>query len=138
MALAELPVPVSYTHLESPERGARVVLRAKAATIGYPERPLFTVRQLKLERGGRAALLGPNGSGKSTFLRAVLGDLPPLDGELILGDGVQVGYFAQAHDQLDPAKRVIDELWARRRLSETEARRYLAHYLCLLYTSRCV
>ena len=50
--------------LESPERGARVVLRAKAATIGYPGRPLFTVNQLKLERGGRAALLGPNGSGK--------------------------------------------------------------------------
>ena len=48
---------------------------------------------------------------------------------MTLGDGVQVGYFAQAHDQLDPAKRVIDELWARRRLSETEARRYLAHYL---------
>ncbi len=115
--------------LETVERSSRVVLRAKAATIGYPERPLFSVRQLKLERGGRAALLGPNGSGKSTFLRAVLGEIPPLDGELILGDGVQVGYFAQAHDQLDPAKRVIDELWARRRLSETEARRYLAHYL---------
>jgi ATP-binding cassette subfamily F protein 3 len=115
--------------LETVERSARVVLRAKAATIGYPGRPLFTLRQLKLERGGRAALLGPNGSGKSTFLRTVLGELEALEGELTLGDGVQVGYFAQAHDQLDPAKRVIDELWARRRLSETEARRYLAHYL---------
>ena len=115
--------------LETVERSARVVLRAKVATIGYPGRPLFAVRQLKLERGGRAALLGPNGSGKSTFLRTVLGEIEALDGEVTLGDGVQVGYFAQAHDQLDPAKRVIDELWARRRLSETEARRYLAHYL---------
>ena len=115
--------------LETVERSSRVVLRAKAATIGYPGRPLFSVRQLKLERGGRAALLGPNGSGKSTLLRTVLGEIEPLDGEVMLGDGVQVGYFAQAHDQLDPAKRVIDELWARRRLSETEARRYLAHYL---------
>ena len=115
--------------LETTERSSRVVLRAKAATIGYPGRPLFAVRQLKLERGGRAALLGPNGSGKSTLLRTVLGELPPLEGEIVLGDGVQPGYFAQAHDQLQPDRRVIDELWARKSMSETEARRYLALYL---------
>ncbi len=115
--------------LESPERGARVVLRAKAATIGYPGRPLFTVNQLKLERGGRAALLGPNGSGKSTLLRVILGELEPLDGEVELGEGVSLGYFAQAHDRLNHAARVIDELWARRDLSETQARGYLAQYL---------
>lgn len=115
--------------LETLERSARVVLRAKAATIGYPERPLVAIHRLKLERGSRVALLGPNGSGKSTLLRTVLGEIPPLDGELELGDGVQIGYFAQAHDQLNHDNRVIDELWARRLLSETEARRYLAHYL---------
>nr|HMT22324.1 ATP-binding cassette domain-containing protein [Promineifilum sp.] len=42
---------------------------------------------------------------------------------------VQIGYFAQAHDRLLLERRVIDELWARRDLSETEARRYLANYL---------
>ena len=115
--------------LETTARSSRVVLRAKDATIGYPGRPLFGVHRLKLERGGRAALLGPNGSGKSTFLRTVLGDIPPLAGEVALGDGVQVGYFAQAHDQLVPERRVIDEIWARSRLNETEARGYLAHYL---------
>ena len=106
-----------------------MVLRAKAATIGYPARPLFAVNQLKLERGGRAALLGPNGSGKSTLLRVILGELEPLDGEVELGEGVSLGYFAQAHDRLNHAARVIDELWARRDLSETQARGYLAQYL---------
>jgi len=115
--------------LETTERSSRVVLRVKDATIGYPGRPLFGVHRLKLERGGRAALLGPNGSGKSTFLRTVLGDIAPLDGEVALGDGVQIGYFAQAHDQLVLDRRVIDEIWARSRLNETEARGYLAHYL---------
>ena len=115
--------------LESPERGARVVLRAKAAAIGYPDRPLFAIPQLKLERGSRAALLGPNGSGKSTLLRVILGELEPLAGEVERGEGVSVGYFAQAHDRLNQAARVIDELWARRDLSETLARGYLAQYL---------
>ncbi len=115
--------------LETTERSSRVVLRVKDAIIGYPGRPLFGIHRLKLERGGRAALLGPNGSGKSTFLRTVLGDIAPLDGEVARGDGVQIGYFAQAHDQLVPERRVIDEIWARSRLNETEARGYLAHYL---------
>lgn len=115
--------------LEAQERSSRVVMRTRHAVVGYPDRPLFTVADLKLERGGRAALLGPNGSGKSTLLKTILGEIPPLEGEINFGDDVQVGYFAQAHDQLIPQRRVIDELWARRDLSETEARRYLARYL---------
>ena len=115
--------------LGTPERAARVVWRARRAVIGYPDRPLFTIDDLKLERGGRAALLGPNGSGKSTLLRTIMGELYPLDGETTLGEEVRPGYFAQAHDRLVPARRVIDEIWARRDLSETQARRYLAHYL---------
>ena len=111
------------------ERSARVVLRLKDATIGFPERPLFTAGAAKLERGGRVALLGPNGSGKSTLLRTILGELYPLDGELALGDGVQVGYFAQAHDRLVPERQIIDEVWARVDMGQTEARGYLAHYL---------
>jgi len=111
------------------ERGARVVLRLKEAAIGYSERPLFTAAQAKLERGGRVALLGPNGSGKSTLLRTILGELYPLDGEVALGDDVTVGYFAQAHDRLVPERRIIDEVWARADMGQTEARGYLAQYL---------
>ena len=115
--------------LGAPERAARVVWRARRAVIGYPERPLFTIDDLKLERGRRAALLGPNGSGKSTLLRTIMAELNPLEGETALGDEVRPGYFAQAHDRLVLARRVIDEIWARRDLTETQARRYLAHYL---------
>ena len=99
------------------ERGARVVLRLKDAVIGFPERPLFTAAAAKLERGGRVALLGPNGSGKSTLLRT------------ILGEGIQAGYFAQAHDRLIPERQIIEEVWARVDMGQTEARSYLAHYL---------
>jgi ATP-binding cassette, subfamily F, member 3 len=132
--IRELRPPISYQprlniRLESVERSSRVVLRIRRATIGYAERTLYTIDDLKLERGQRVALLGPNGSGKSTLLKVINGEIPLRAGDLILGDDVQVGYFAQAHDQLVLHKRVIDEVWSRRDMSETEARHYLAQYL---------
>ena len=107
----------------------RLVLRTKKLTIGFPNTPLFTTDKLKLERYDCAALIGPNGSGKTTFLRTLLGQTAPLSGKIYLGDNVQVGYFAQAHDQLQLDKRVLDEILAQADLTEEQARSYLAQYL---------
>jgi ATP-binding cassette subfamily F protein 3 len=63
------------------------------------------------------------------LLKTILGEMEPLEGEVELGGGVIVGYFAQAHEQLDPNRRVIDELLVRRDMLTSEARAYLAHYL---------
>lgn len=122
------PPPMNI-RLEAEVRSARSVLRARKLLVGYESKPLFTTDPLQLERLDCAALLGPNGSGKSTFLRTVMGEIRPLEGTVKFGDGVQAGYFAQAHEQLDIHKRVIDELLARRPMSEEDARRYLAAYL---------
>ena len=110
-------------------QSGRLVLRTKKLTIGFPETPLFTTDKLKLERYDCAALIGPNGSGKTTFLRTLLGQTAPLSGKIFLGDNVQVGYFAQAHDQLQLDKRVLDEILAQAELTEEQARSYLAQYL---------
>ena len=115
--------------LQAETRSARSVLRSKSLVIGYPDKPLFTTEPIQLDRGDCAALLGPNGSGKSTLLRTLLGELAPLQGTPILGEGVQVGYFAQAHEQLNPRNRVIDELLAHRPMTPEDARNTLAHYL---------
>ncbi|MCB8921958.1 MAG: ABC-F family ATP-binding cassette domain-containing protein [Ardenticatenaceae bacterium] len=115
--------------LQSDERSGRVALRAKKLQIGYPGAPLFTCDKIKLEREDCAALIGPNGSGKTTLLRTLLGEIPPLRGDIFWGDNVQIGYFAQAHEQLNAARRVLDELRAHVEMEEPEARRYLAQYL---------
>jgi ATP-binding cassette subfamily F protein 3 len=122
------PPPMNI-RLQAELRSARSVMRARKVTIGYTDKPLFTTDPLQLERQDCAALVGPNGSGKSTFLRTMLGEIRPLEGTLKFGDGVQVGYFAQAHEQLDIHKRVIDELLAHKPMSEEDARNYLASYL---------
>ncbi|MCB0034868.1 MAG: ABC-F family ATP-binding cassette domain-containing protein, partial [Anaerolineales bacterium] len=121
--------PTLNIKLKSEERSGRLVLRTTPLTIGYEETPLFQTGRLQLERLDIVALIGPNGSGKSTFLRTLLGQIPPLTGELELGENVQIGYFAQAHDQLNLENRVIDEIQEYRPSSEQDARSYLAQYL---------
>lgn len=122
-------LPQLKIKLEASERSMRTVLRTKKLEVGYPGTPLFTCDDLRLERYDCAALIGPNGCGKTTFLRTIMGDMMPLRGELMPGDQLRIGYFAQAHDQLNQENRVIDELRSHKNITEQEARNYLAQYL---------
>jgi ATP-binding cassette subfamily F protein 3 len=108
---------------------SNIILRAENALIGYPEHKLFQVQHLELRRGECAALIGPNGSGKTTFLKTMLGQVEPLVGEVRLGASLQIGYFAQAHDDLNPENTVLDELLSNREMDPERARSHLALYL---------
>ncbi len=75
-------------------------------------------------------MIGPNGAGKSTFLKTILGSLAPLAGEAILGASLHVGYFAQAHEGLDPSKTILEEIMAASPgMLPYQARDYLGKYL---------
>jgi ATP-binding cassette subfamily F protein 3 len=101
--------------LQSSGGGGNIVLRAERAEIGYPKHSLFTIHELELRRGQCAALLGPNGSGKTTFLKVLLGQLDTLRGEVRVGAGLKIGYFAQAQDALQGDQSVLDELLVTKR-----------------------
>jgi ATP-binding cassette, subfamily F, member 3 len=122
--------PVLNMRLKATGRSGTLVLRTRNLRVGYPGKPLFESADIVLERLECAALIGPNGAGKTTFLRTALGHLPPLDGEVTLGASLKVGYFAQAHDSLNPEQQVIEALLAERPgMTPAEARNYLASYL---------
>jgi ATP-binding cassette subfamily F protein 3 len=115
--------------LQTKQRSGQVVLQARELQVGYAGVSLFRAGPLELHRGECAALVGPNGAGKSTFLRTLLGEIEPLDGRFQVGLNVQTAYFAQVHDTLNPADKVLDALLSRRNLPLGEARGYLARYL---------
>ena len=56
----------------------------------------------------KMGIVGNNGTGKSTFIKMLLGLLPPDDGRIVVGDTIKFGYFSQDGLQFDPDKKVID------------------------------
>jgi ATP-binding cassette subfamily F protein 3 len=106
-----------------------MVIRTEKLKVGFSDKFLFSSPNIDLRRGDCAALIGPNGAGKSTFLKTILGQIPPLAGEVTLGESLHIGYFAQAHESLDPNKSVIDEIMYTTGWLPQKAREYLGKYL---------
>ena len=114
------------------KRGGDLVIRTTDLEIGYQdgEKALFSVPDITLLRGECAALIGPNGAGKTTYLKTILEELPPLSGEVKLGANLDVGYFAQAHQDLNETNTVLEEIQhAGKFQSENAARSYLGAFL---------
>lgn len=115
-------------NLQANTRTGDKVLTTENLTVGYNQ-PLFSVPDFTLYRGEVAAIIGANGAGKTTFLKTILGKLPPLSGEVTWGAQVQIGYFAQAHEDLNPQNTLLDEIVALKEMQLSEARNYLAAYM---------
>jgi ATP-binding cassette subfamily F protein uup len=65
---------------------------------------------LRVQRGDRIGLIGPNGSGKTTLLRLLTGELTPDTGEVRLGARLEIAYFDQQREQLDPDRTVAESV----------------------------
>ncbi len=88
------------------ERSGQVVLEAEAVRKSFDGRPVVSDFFARVMRGDRIGLIGPNGSGKTTLLKLLLGQLPPDAGDVRHGANVQVAYYDQQREQLDPERTV--------------------------------
>ena len=113
------------------ERSGNKVLMTKDVQVGYydDQKVLLEVPDITLWRGETAALMGPNGVGKTTFLKTATQQIQALQGEVELGANVQIGYFAQAHELLNPKRSILDEILHIKPMPTSEARNYLGRFL---------
>jgi ATPase subunit of ABC transporter with duplicated ATPase domains len=106
------------------QESSQTVVYAKS--INY--RNVLKDVSLNIQRGQRLALIGNNGSGKTTLIKLILGQLSPDSGELIIGNGVQIGYLSQEHHELESDKIVLEELTSGN-IDKTESYKLLRRFL---------
>ncbi len=92
------------------DRPGALVFETDHVSKAFEGLPVVGDVSLRVMRGDRIGLIGPNGAGKTTLLRLLLGELTPDSGEVRTGANVQVVYFDQQREQLDPAKTVFDTI----------------------------
>ena len=110
---------------ESAER----VLVLDKLKVGYGENVLLSDINLLLKRGEKVAVLGPNGSGKTTFLKTILQQIPVLGGEAKIGNRVQIGYFSQSYERLNPSQTIMDNFLTEYGYTDEQTRKLLGSML---------
>jgi ATPase subunit of ABC transporter with duplicated ATPase domains len=88
----------------------REVLRVEQVTHAYGPKRVLADLTFEVERGQRLAVIGVNGAGKTTLLKILAGVLMPTAGAVHLGYHVDLGYFAQEHENLHPDLTLLEEL----------------------------
>jgi ATP-binding cassette subfamily F protein 3 len=114
---------------ENTPASGRDVLHLEGVAMGFGDLVLFRDVDLTLRFGERIALVGPNGSGKTTLARLILGELEPKEGQVRLGSGVKLGYYAQEQEDLDPDTTPYQAVRAVAPMGETETRSFLHYFL---------
>jgi ATP-binding cassette, subfamily F, member 3 len=96
----DFPVRMPSSHL---------VMHADHLAKRYGSKEIFSNITFEIERGQRLVIVGLNGAGKTTLLRTLLGITPLNGGKVVMGDRVQLGYYAQENEGLDYENTVLNE-----------------------------
>ncbi|NLJ92606.1 MAG: ATP-binding cassette domain-containing protein, partial [Aeromonadales bacterium] len=96
--------------LDDVRRSGKIVFEVENLTFAYEGKPLLNNFSTMVQRGDKIALVGPNGCGKSTLIKLLLGQLTAQSGTLKSGTKLEVAYFDQYREQLDPERTVMDNL----------------------------
>jgi len=94
IAPAHIHSPFSFTFIAN-KKMSDPLLTLQKVNLGYSERPWLSNIDINFHPTSRIGLLGPNGAGKSTFIKALAGEIPLLSGDMIEGENLSIGYFAQ-------------------------------------------
>ena len=94
--------------IERAQSSGQIVFEVDDVSKSFGSTPVVRKFSTRVMRGDRIGLIGPNGAGKTTLLRLLLGELAPDEGEVRRGTNVEVAYYDQQREQLDPERTVFD------------------------------
>ncbi|MDZ4200348.1 MAG: ATP-binding cassette domain-containing protein, partial [Kiritimatiellia bacterium] len=103
---------VGTARLQAQEAGRSgdKVIEAQGLCGGYDGKEVFQDLSTRITRGDRVGIIGPNGCGKTTLIRTLLGLLPPLRGTVRYGTQLELAFFDQHREGLDPNRTVKENL----------------------------
>jgi len=94
--------------VDTGERSGKLVAELENVGKSFGGRRILDDVSLRVMRGDRVGVLGPNGAGKTTLIRLIVGTLEPDSGRIRRGTNLQVAYFDQLREQLDPEKTLSE------------------------------
>jgi len=116
--------------IPAPPRLGKIVLEAEGIGITIGDRRLVKGFSLIMQAGMRVGIVGPNGCGKTTLLRVLMGQEPPFDGRVRLGELTEFLYVDQLHEEIDPEESVVQFVSNGAQYLEVNGRRlYVPGYL---------
>src|SRR5512143_1769433 len=121
-------------NLDAGERSGKLVAELTDVSKRFGDKRVVERLSARVMRGDRLGLIGPNGAGKSTLIKLILGTLAPDGGTVRLGTNLQVAYFDQMREALDPEKTVADTIspgsdWIEAGGTRKHVMTYLAEFL---------
>jgi len=101
-------VATARLRVDQADASGRMVFEAEHMRKAYGDRVVVGDFSTRIMRGDRVGLIGSNGAGKTTLLRLLLGEIEPDSGSVRHGTNVQIAYYDQQREQLDPELTVFD------------------------------
>ncbi|WP_369538123.1 ATP-binding cassette domain-containing protein [Leptothrix discophora] len=96
--------------LDAGMRSGKIVAELEGVSKAFGERTIVRGFDYTVLRGDKVGLIGPNGAGKTTLLKLILGQLAPDAGTVRLGTQIQVAYFDQMREVLNPEATLADTI----------------------------
>ncbi|AWY00905.1 ABC transporter ATP-binding protein [Marinomonas primoryensis] len=96
--------------IETKDKSGKLVAEFTQVSHSFDDKVILQPMDLVVSRGDRIGLIGPNGCGKSTFLKILLGNLEPSSGTVHQGTKLNIAYFDQLREQLDPEQTVAENV----------------------------